>query len=525
MRGLTSAFVAMTNDLIQIVDSVSRRRSMRINTTLSLGRSRYGLSLPLIFALCLYALIAGHGGAVLHDPDTYLHIAVGRWIIAHRAAPYHGIFSGTMAQAPWIAHEWLGEVLLAWLFDRFGWTGLVAVTSFCAAASLAMLLRELLRSLLPVHAMIATALAVTLVIPHVLARPHVFTLPILVLWAAELVRARGEDRAPAAWLAALMALWANLHGGYLFGLGFAGLLAAEAVLLAPDWRTRRRAAGGWTFFGALAVGAALLTPYGIAGLLLPFRLTGMGFAMGQLVEWRSPDFQSFEPLELWLAVVLLVGFALGWRLPPTRLIILLLLLHMALQHRRHGELVGLVAPLLLAPALAPQLRALAAGRSAGPVDRTLAELAKPASLRGAALAGAVLAVVSAAVLHGAAVRPDVAMPAAALAAVEAAHVTGPVLNDYGFGGYLIFKGIPPFIDGRAELYGDEFIKRYVQAMLLDSDELPKLLDRNGIAWTLIAPERPAVLLLDHLPNWRRLYADEVAVVHVRTDIALPDRGE
>ena len=318
-----------------------------------------------------------------------------------------------------------------------------------------------------------------------------------------------------------MALWANLHGGYLFGLGLAGLLAAEAVLLAPDWRTRRRAAGGWAFFGVLAVGAALLTPYGVAGLLLPFRLTGMSFAMGQLVEWRSPDFQSFEPLELWLAVMLFAGFALGWRLPPTRLLMLLLLLHMALQHRRHGELVGLVAPLLLAPALAPQLRALTAGRSAGPVDRGLAELAKPAPLRGVALAGAVLAAVSVAVLHGAATRPDVAMPGAALAAVEAAHVTGPVLNDYGFGGYLIFAGIPPFIDGRAELYGDEFIRRYVQAMLLESDELPKLLDQYGISWTLIAPERPAALLLDYLPGWRRLYADNVAVVHIRTDPTPP----
>src|SRR5260370_35340673 len=117
---------------------------------------------------------------------------------------------------------------------------------------------------------------------------------------------------------------------------------------------------------------------------------------------------------------------------------LLWLLHMALQHRRHGELVGLVAPLLLAPALAPQLRALAAGRSAGPADRTLAELAKPASLRGATLAGAVLAALSAAVLHGAATRTDIAMPPPALAAVEAAHGTGPVLNDYRLGGYLIF---------------------------------------------------------------------------------------
>ncbi len=494
---------------------------MRISATPAPGRSRYGLSLPLIFGLGVFAVIAGHGGAVLHDPDTYLHIAVGRWILAHGAVPHHGIFSGTMAQAPWVAHEWLGEVVLAWLFDAFGWTGLVAVTAFCVAAAVAMLLRQLLRSLLPVHAMIATALAVTLVIPHVLARPHVFTLPILMAWAAGLVWARSEQRAPSACLTALMALWANLHGGYLFGLGLAGLLAVEAVLRAPDWRIRRRAACGWALFGVLAVGAALLTPYGVAGLLLPFRLTGMSFAMGQLVEWRSPDFQSFEPLELWLAVTLFVGFALGWRLPPTRLLMLLLLLHMALQHRRHGELVGLVAPLLLAPALAPQLRALAAGRSAGPVDRRLAELAKPASLRGVALAGALLAAVSAAVLHGAAVRSDVGMPSAALAEAEAAHVTGPVLNDYGFGGYLIFAGIPPFIDGRAELYGDEFIKRYVQAMLLESDELPKLLDQYGIAWTLIAPERPAALLLDHLPGWRRLYADDVAVVHVRTDPASP----
>jgi len=241
----------------------------------------------------------------------------------------------------------------------------------------------------------------------------------------------------------------------------------------------------------------------------------MSFAMGQLVEWRSPDFQSLEPLELWLGFLLFVGLALGWRLPPTRLLMMLLLLHMALQHRRHGELVGLVAPLLVAPALGPQLRSLAAGRAAGHVDRRLAELAKPATPRGLMLAGAVLAVLSAAVLRGAAIRSDAPVPTAALAAVDAAQVTGPVLNDYGFGGYLIFSGIPPFIDGRAELYGDEFFKRYVQAMLLENPELPQILNQYGIAWTLVAPERPAVVLLDHLPGWRRLYADAVAVVHVR----------
>ena len=183
-----------------MVDSIPRRRSMRISATLALGRSRYGISLPLIFGLGVYALIAGHGGAVLHDPDTYLHIAVGRWILGHHQVPHHGIFSFTLPNAPWVAHEWLGEIILASLFDYLGWIGLLAVTGLVFAAAAAMLFRVLLRYLAPPHALLAGVLACTLAMPHLLARPHVLTLPILVLWVAELVKARSQDRPPPLWL-------------------------------------------------------------------------------------------------------------------------------------------------------------------------------------------------------------------------------------------------------------------------------------------------------------------------------------
>ena len=78
-----------------------------------------------------------------------------------------------------------------------------------------------------------------------------------------------------------------------------------------------------------------------------------------------------------------------------------------------------------------------------------------------------------------------------------------------------------FIDGRADFYGDAFMKRYAQAVTLVSDELPQLLDQYRITWTLFAPERPAVQMLDHLPGWHRLYGDGVAVVHVRDDQTKP----
>ena len=195
-----------------------------------------------------------------------------------------------------------------------------------------------------------------------------------------------------------------------------------------------------------------------------------------------------------------------------RALLLLLLLHMSLQHARFGEELGFCAPLLAAAALAPQL---AAG-SVGALDRVMAALARPARAGGIALAGALVLAISFFLLRSGDVHPASDFtPAGALAAVRAGHVEGPVFNDYNFGGYLIFSGVAPFIDGRAELYGNAFLKRYAEATLPMPDKLPQLLAEYGVAWTLLPPNRPAVVLLDHLPGWRRLYADEIAVVHVR----------
>ena len=93
---------------------------------------------------------------------------------------------------------------------------------------------------------------------------------------------------------------------------------------------------------------------------------------------------------------------------------------------------------------------------------------------------------------------------------------GPVLNDYEFGGYLIFAGIPTFIDGRGELFGGPFIARYNRDVsLADLPDFLKLLDEYKFGATLLTPDTPAVALLDRLPDWQRVYSDSVAVVHKR----------
>jgi hypothetical protein len=108
------------------------------------------------------------------------------------------------------------------------------------------------------------------------------------------------------------------------------------------------------------------------------------------------------------------------------------------------------------------------------------------------------------------ITPEAALSHAGLAQA------GPVLNDYSFGGYLIFAGIPTFIDGRGELYGGPFITRFNRDVsLADLHDFLKLLDDYKFGATLLAPDTPAVALLDRLPDWQRVYNDDVAVVHKR----------
>jgi hypothetical protein len=479
------------------------------------GTGRDSFLLPLVVALLAYAIVVAAGPRILDDPDTYSHVTIGQWIIAHAAIPHRDVFSFSMRGEPWVPDEWLSEVVLAWVYGHLGWEGMVLTTALLFAAAMALLARALQRTLDPPYVLIAVVACWGLCFPHLTARPHVFTLPLLVIWTDALVMARAADRAPSPWLVVVMALWANLHGGFILGLGLAALFAGEAIYDAVDARAVWRAARGWGIFLVLATLAACATPNGIAELLLPFQLIRMKFAMSLMDEWQSPNFQQLEPLEFWLLLALLGILALGLRLTLTRIIMLLVLLHMAFLHKRFGENVGLIVPLLVAPMLATQLPRLsfaALGRKLPSFERNLAG---PLSVT---LAGAIAVVVTLAALRIGVTHDNGRFaPASALATVAQRQVAGPVFNDLKFGSYLIFSNIAPFVDGRVDMYGDPFLKRYETV-----GELPGLLEQYKITWTLLEPSNPRVAVLDQMSEWRRLYADDIAVVHVRDGaVAIP----
>ncbi len=112
--------------------------------------------------------------------------------------------------------------------------------------------------------------------------------------------------------------------------------------------------------------------------------------------------------------------------------------------------------------------------------------------------------------------PAIHSPAAALDVLKDRGAKR-VLNDLPFGGYLIWRQMPVFIAGRAELYGEQFDMAYYRALQLkDVNRFLSILKDYEIDAVLLTPATPAASLLDHLDGWQRVYADETAVVHVRT---------
>ncbi len=462
--------------------------------------------LPLWIGAGIYALFLLAGNRLLIDPDTLWQITVGQWIVDHRAVPETDVYSFTMRGQPWISTQWLAQVLYAKAYASLGWSGPVVLAASAIAATFALLTKFLNRHLGESTTLVFVAAALALTVPHLLARPHVLALPVMVAWVGGLIAAADRRRAPSFRLLPLMALWANLHGGFVFGLVLVAPIALDAVLSA-DVESRRSLLLRWAAFGVAALLTSFLTPYGWNALLASQKILGLGAALPLIMEWKPADFGSLGALEVCL--LLGIGLALyrGIKLPPLRIVLLLGLVHMALAQGRASEILALLGPLVLAAPLARQVG------GAEPVHSNAA-----APMRGVLFAGIAIVLLAGTLVYASVHRFEPhtrGSPVAAVTALKRLNLAR-VFNDYDFGGYLIANGVAPFIDGRTELYGEKFFVDHNAASgLMEPENLFRLLEEYKIEAALMRSQSAATKLLDHVDGWQKVYADDIATIHLR----------
>ncbi len=454
-------------------------------------------------ALVMAALVIGHvmsGSSLLGDPDTQWHVAVGRQIWAAGAVPTTDLYSHTFAGAPWIAKEWLSQLLLFGAYQVGAWRGLVLVTALAIGLAFAVLHEWLQRRLNPTLALALTVAAMPLAMPHFLARPHILVLPLIVAWMIGIANAVERDRAPPLVFALVMALWANMHGSFPLGLGLAGLAALEGVVAAPTAQRWTRC-WRWGLFLAAALAATVLSPYGWQVILVPLRVEG-ATTLKYIAEWQPLRFDVEGCLALAALALSLAALVRGWRANVFQIVAIVLLGAMMVRHVRFVSLFGVLAPIIIAPAL----------------RRVPSFAPRPAS------APRVLWVIAGALMVSALValpftdpRPsDTMTPDAAYRAAMAAGVEGPVLNDYDFGGFLIAHGVKTFVDGRTDqLFLGDFLPNYVQAAKAKDDvAFAAILRTYHIGWALVRAGSAETKHLARL-GWTQIHTDTVASVFVK----------
>jgi hypothetical protein len=489
------------------------------------SNDRFFATAAFAVSLVCYSLLLLLAPFLLQDADPFWHIRTGQWILDHAQFPTVDFYSYTAFGNPWIATEWLSEVFYALAYKFGGWRAVAVLAATSSAAIIGILCFYLLRHLRFSIAIACTVLTAVAISPHFLARPHVFSYVLLATWMINLLDAydaENFDLPPLRTLAPLMILWANLHGSFTLGLTllyvFAGFCLHQNLVRRNYSKCRRL-----LVVTLVVTGSALMTPYGISPAFMTTKLMAMKFAHRYIVEWRAPEFQGRTFRLSYLVAIFSAIAGLGIRLRGPRLVAFGLFTFVGLSYIRGLMMFFFVVPIILARPtakcvwyLAPQLSAtevLAGNNAPDPVLRFLQKRSFAVLAGCVALAG----LITMSTWWRQDIVPAKAIaPTAAIDFVRRVNITGNVFNWYGFGGYLIFSGIPTFIDGRAELFGDAFGNKYFDTeQLVDITSAFETLDEYKVSWVIFPPHEPLAAALARSPQWDKVYSDEDAVVFVR----------
>ncbi len=418
------------------------------------------------------------------DPDLGWHLGTGRWIIENGRVPLTDPFSWSVPGRRWIAHEWLTEVAMHWIRSVGGDTLLIIVWAAIITAAWGLLHRtgRILGASRAWSASL-TALGAVSTIHTWGVRPQMLTLVLTAFVGMRMHRwTRASGHAGAApWdLVPLVALWVNLHGGYIFGIVmvivFACGTTGERLIprLLPLGAKPPTARSLMQVWGLVAgcIAASLCSPNTIDGLIYPFTYLGDNASTRYVGEWFRPDYADAQ---FWPFAALLIA-----ALPVVTV---------GLRRRSIGLTeIGLVVPFAVLGAQSMRnisqyvvcsVPVFAAVGSELTATRRAKRFARPAGRRSRTSFDPHLRTVMVAAIASITVVSSVAITrttinargnTTARAALYPLTATqwlldnpgGTVFNHYNYGGWLVLQQLPVFVDGRPDMYGDEFMDEYVR---------------------------------------------------------------
>ncbi|MCA9935483.1 MAG: hypothetical protein KC415_16220, partial [Anaerolineales bacterium] len=460
------------------------------------------------------------------DPDMWWHLRTGETILQH-GIPQQDVFSFTVSDHAWVTHEWLSQVVMWLVYRTSGLPGLILVFALLITLTFWLVYRVCAaRPYLAAFITLLAAIASAIVWG---ARPQIFNLLLTAVFIHIVERVRAGELTPRwLWLLPpLTALWANLHSGYLLGVVLLAIytvafsieqLAVSKKLFSIQHSAFTIHYSLFIIITILSFLAAALNPNGVKLWLYPFETLTSPAMQVFIQEWHSPDFHAkiFYPFGLMVALGVLSLILSRQRPSLSDLLLFGGTAAAGLISARNIPLFAIIA----APIFARHAAQVEIGDWRLEIDDQ-PNRQSPISKFNAIFNTVLLALAVLGVALYAVVKIDGNEEAIAqrypLTAVDYLQSSGLAegrgYNSYNWGGYLIWRGLPVFIDGRADVYGDDFMVYYRRTMDLRENWRDPLRDYD-VDYIIMERGSDLFTLLDASGEWREVYADDVARIYI-----------
>jgi hypothetical protein len=484
---------------------------------------RHGL-LPSLQDFLFIVLLAGalaSGSRMLNtDSDLGRHLTLGSYILSSGRIPTTNILSFTKPGAPRPPYEWLAQVLLAATYRLLNLDGIVLLTAIVIAAAFSVVyLDSVRRSQAPILALLVTAWSAIASSLHWLPRPHIFSFLFFAIWLFWLESLRREQKVRLWQFPALMLIWSNTHGGFIYGFLALGAYFAGWLVDLLRGSAQRPLGIRLLVVGVTSLVATAVTPdlWHNWDAVLNNR---SGYILSQTVETMPLRLAtpSVWPFLVMVAAAVILLAARRFRASASHILLLAALAAASFAMVRNIPLFAIAA----APILCDWAAQLMVGVS---IWRRVEDgFAKPDSglLRYLWSTVAVVLVVGLFTLRDAQSHAPVFQFRAEVFPVQAADwvvshpPSGRMFNDFNWGGYLLYRLWPNnkvFIDSQSDFYGEALTREYAST-LEGADGWQATLSRYKVEWIVIPPSAGLAAKVRRSQTWYTAYQDSTAVIFV-----------
>ena len=497
-------------------------------------------------ALVLVLIAIADAGRVT-DPDLWGHVRFGQAVLAGHHLVLHDPYSYTAPAHPWRNHEWLTEIVMALVYNALGVVGLKLWKLACTTATIVLLSLGMAETgATPGILLNSLLVAAVALMPQMEFRPQIFTFALFAAILLLLARHNYRGSAPL-WLAIpIMALWGNLHGGFIMGLVALGVYTGVVTLQDMMGGYGGARATRLAIITVVATLATLLTPYGIDTWYAVIHALRNPVTRNAVTDWQPLIFAIatqwhaahsgviFYLCGLGLMAAFAISFAAaprGGDLPMAAIAATMCAAAFIAMRNLPLAVIACVGPIARHMSIlyggSLRFRSPGASRDSPGATEDMAsdEDARPARSGTNQWIVAALAVVVVVYtgLFSSRLREDSHYPAGAVAFMKEHELRGNVLGDFNWGEYLIWHCAPQskvFLDGRYDtVYPFKIIDDYIVFRIDYRGGAARILDAYPHDFVLIPPDFEAHGVILKSARWKLIYRDQDSALFARADLA------